>query len=80
MKDHEKEDIRNINIEEKKSDSVVPVTIKAVEMRSILNSNQKKRKKETKKTVYLCSQCNMGYSNKDDLKQHMIIVSILRYC
>lgn len=74
IKDGDKEDVNNINIKDEKSD-VAPL-IKAVEMRSILNSNQKKKKKETKKTVYLCSQCNMGYSNKDDLKEHMIMVSI----
>lgn len=53
-------------------ETVPPLAVRAVEMRSILNSN--KHKKEVKKTVYLCSQCNMGYSNKDDLKEHMILV------
>lgn len=46
--------------------------IKTVEMKSILSVN---RNKETKQTVYLCSECNMGYASKNLLKEHMIAVS-----
>lgn len=42
-------------------------------MKSILYSN---RNKETQQTVYLCSECNMGYPSKNLLKEHMIAVSI----
>jgi uncharacterized protein YfbU (UPF0304 family)/uncharacterized protein YbaR (Trm112 family) len=37
-------------------------------MTSVLNMNKDKKKY----TLYLCSDCSSGYSNKEDLKQHMI--------
>jgi hypothetical protein len=39
-------------------------------MTSVLNMNKDKKKY----TLYLCSDCSSGYSNKEDLKQHMISV------
>lgn len=40
-------------------------------MTSILNVNKNKQKY----TMFLCSGCGNAYSNKEDLKQHMITVS-----
>ncbi|EFA00438.1 oocyte zinc finger protein XlCOF6 [Tribolium castaneum] len=37
-------------------------------MTSILNVNKDRKKY----TLYICSDCGSGYSNKEDLKQHMI--------
>lgn len=58
--------------EHSETNEVAKPSIKTVEMKSILNVN---RNKETKQTVYLCSQCNMGYASKDNLKEHMITVN-----
>ncbi|XP_063915343.1 zinc finger protein 596-like isoform X2 [Zophobas morio] len=43
------------------------VDLVGTKMTSILNVN-----KDKKYTLYLCSDCGNGYSNKEDLRQHMI--------
>ncbi|RZB41556.1 oocyte zinc finger protein XlCOF6 [Asbolus verrucosus] len=49
------------------SGRIVDSDLIGTKMTSILNMNKNK-----KYTLYLCSDCGSGYSNKEDLKQHMI--------
>lgn len=48
-------------------------TVNGVKMKSILTANN--NAENSSKTVYLCSECNLGYNTIEDLRKHMVTVS-----